>query len=412
MYLSGTSYEGISLKNSMKGTSVLNVEGVVKNENDMRQHVMEVVCDADHTGNRSTRKSISSVHICLDGNLMESYVRGQKSIAVSSGESEYVCMVGGCSERLFLKHCWKFMVGEECVLVCRSESSAARFLGGRLGIGRARHIEANLLWLQQKVAEKALTITPIPTELNPADIGTKYMSKVRLNGLKYIIKMVDYDSVRIGMHEYKELEAKEQMRRDMQKFPKKGGFTGRVAMVIALSLMRQSEGRKIQEEETPVVKFMFSEEIRAQMSPLFLCIALLAVIGALSLAMVAWFCGVKVMKMGQNMLAVRMSKENEALKKKIDEDEVENKSLKRINGLLRDENEKLKKVIESMKKSEETRKAVISEMENGRLSALQVKNVIQSLEKMKLWGNKGRRSLQCCHMPFHKATSFQYSHAV
>ena len=162
----------------------------------------------------------------------------------------------------------------------------------------------------------------------------------------------------------------------------------RVAMVIALSLMRQSEGRKIQEEETSVVKCMFSEEItegRAQRSPLFLCIALLAVIGALSLAMMVWFCGVKVMKMGQNMLAVRMSKENEALKKKIDEDEVENKNLKRINGLLRDENEKLKKVIESMKTSEQTRKAVISEMENGKLSALQGENVIQSLEKMKLW---------------------------
>ncbi len=251
------------------------------------------------------------------------------------------------------KDCWKFMVGEECMLVCRSDSSAARALAGRLGIGRGRHIEANLLWLQQKVAEEALTITPLPTA-NPADIGTKYMSKVRLNGLKYVIKMVDYDSVRIGVHEYKELEAKAQVRRDVQKFPNKGGFTGRVAMVIALSLMRQSEGRKIEEAGTSVVKFMFSEEItegRAQVSPLFLCIALLAVIGALSLAIAVWFCGVKVMKMGQNMLAVRMSKENEALKKKIDEDEVVNKNLKRINGLLRDENAKLKKVIESMKKS-------------------------------------------------------------
>ena len=81
-YLSGTSYEGILLKKSVKGTSVLNVDGVVKNENDMRDHVMEVVCDADYAGNQATRKSISSVHIYLDGNLMESYVRGQKSIAL------------------------------------------------------------------------------------------------------------------------------------------------------------------------------------------------------------------------------------------------------------------------------------------------------------------------------------------
>ena len=97
-YLSGPNYEVILLKKSLKRTRVLNVDGLVKNENDMRHHVMEVVCDADHAGNRSTRKSISSVQIYLDGNLMESCAPGQKSIALSSGESEYVCIHGGCSE--------------------------------------------------------------------------------------------------------------------------------------------------------------------------------------------------------------------------------------------------------------------------------------------------------------------------
>ena len=129
-------------------------------------------------------------------------------------------MVGGCSEGLFLKHCWKFICGEECRLVCKSDSSAARSLATRLGIGRTRHIEANLLWLQQKVAEKALMITPIPPELNPADIATKSLSEARLLGLKYIIIMVDYDGIRVGRHEYEEL------REDLQKFPNKGGITG------------------------------------------------------------------------------------------------------------------------------------------------------------------------------------------
>ena len=414
MYLSGTSYEGILLKKSVKGTSVLNVDGVVRNENDMRHHVMEVVCDADHAGNRATRKSLSSVHIYLDGNLMESYVRCQKSIALSSGESEYVCMVGGCSEGLFLKHCWGFMSGEDCMLVCRSDSSAARSLAGRLGIGRARHIEANLLWLQQKVAEKSLTITPIPTELNPADIGTKYMPKVRLNGLKYMIKMVDYGSHRIGIHEYKELEAKEQLRKDMQKFPKKGGFTGRVAMIIALSLMRQSEGRKIQ-EDISVVKFDFSEKLaggRAEMSPLFLCVALLAVVGALSLAMVFWFCGVRLVKVSQKMLAFKLSKENDEMKKEKEKIEVENDNLKKINSLLKDENEKLKKWIEDAKRADDTRRALVTEMEGGKLSALQVENVIKSLEKIELWVTRAGEAYHVASCRFtkppHSNTALKY----
>ena len=60
-----------------------------------------------------------------------------------------------------------------------------------VGIGEARHIAANLLWPQQKVKEKKLQITAIPTELNSDDVGTKRLSKTRLTGLKYVMKMVD-----------------------------------------------------------------------------------------------------------------------------------------------------------------------------------------------------------------------------
>ena len=127
-----------------------------------------------------------------------------------------------------------------------------------------------------------------------------------------------------------------------------------------------------------VVKFDFSEKLiesRAQMSQLFLCVALLAVVGALSLAMVVWFCGVRLMKMSQKMLALKLSKENEDVSEGI---EVENSNLKRINGLLKDEHEKLKEWIEDMKKSDDTRRAGITEMEGGKLAALQLENVIQS----------------------------------
>ena len=72
-------------------------------------HLLEIVCDADYAGQPDTRRSVSFVHIYLNGCLMESYVRCQRSIAFSSGESEYVAMVGGCSEWLFIKHCWQFL---------------------------------------------------------------------------------------------------------------------------------------------------------------------------------------------------------------------------------------------------------------------------------------------------------------
>ena len=105
-YLQGTCYDGILLAYSEKGASVLNVNGVGDADDEPQQrHLMEVGCDADHAGHRESRKSLYSVHIYLNGNLMESYVRSQRSIALSSGESEYVSMVGGASEGLFWRHC-------------------------------------------------------------------------------------------------------------------------------------------------------------------------------------------------------------------------------------------------------------------------------------------------------------------
>ena len=70
----------------------------------------------------------------MDGNLIEAKVRGQRSIALSSGESEYVAMVSGSI--------WEFLCGDVPDTVCRTDSSAARGMVGRIGVGRVRHIDA------------------------------------------------------------------------------------------------------------------------------------------------------------------------------------------------------------------------------------------------------------------------------
>ena len=193
-YLLGTIDEGILLEHGPKGRSVLNVnEDTHEWEDDSKANLLEVICEADYAGQQATRKSVSSVQLYLNGGLMESYVRCQRCIALSSGESEYVAMVGGCSEGLFLKHCWSFLTGEEINMVCRSDSSAARALAGRIGVGRTRHIAAGLLWLQEKTNAKELRVTGVPTAINVSDIGTKILSKARMKGLKFLIKMVDGD---------------------------------------------------------------------------------------------------------------------------------------------------------------------------------------------------------------------------
>ena len=65
-------------------------------------HLVEVLTDADYAGNRDDRKSTTSFQVFIDGNLIESRVRTQKAISLSSGESEFVAVVAGCSDGMLI----------------------------------------------------------------------------------------------------------------------------------------------------------------------------------------------------------------------------------------------------------------------------------------------------------------------
>ena len=60
------------------------------------------------------------------------------------------------------------------------DSSAARGMACKIGIGRMRTVEVRTLWLQEKVKRKLITINCVKGEQNVADIGTKGLSADRL----------------------------------------------------------------------------------------------------------------------------------------------------------------------------------------------------------------------------------------
>eukprot|EP00913_Durusdinium_trenchii_P014129 g13262.t1 len=158
------------------------------------------------------------------------------------------------------------------------DSSAARSLAGRVGVGRTRHIAAGLLWLQQKVGSKELRITGIPTAVNTSDIGTKVLSKAR-SGLKYLIKMINGDDEKIGYAEYQEIKMKEDLKKNTGKLAKTLGANARVAVVIALSLLQGGQGADTQELETEENEGTDTWWVR-----LLITMICLASVGALSLA--------------------------------------------------------------------------------------------------------------------------------
>ena len=112
-------------------------------------HVMEIFCDSDWAGNLH-RRSTTSVVILLNSLVVLSYSRTQTAVSLSSCEAEVLALTSGASEAmLLLKKIWMFMVGQETLLEARSDSSSGRQWLQRAGLGRLKHIDVRLCWLQQ-----------------------------------------------------------------------------------------------------------------------------------------------------------------------------------------------------------------------------------------------------------------------
>ena len=59
----------------------------------------------------------------------------------------------------------------------RVDSSAAKSMSERRGVGQTRHVQARFLWLQDKVAERELVVDKGNGKLNDADLVTKVQAR-------------------------------------------------------------------------------------------------------------------------------------------------------------------------------------------------------------------------------------------
>ena len=57
-----------------------------------------------------------------------------------------------------------------------TDATAAMGIARRLGIGKIRHLDTSLLWIQQKVRNKDIALTKVAGKENPGDSFTKYLS--------------------------------------------------------------------------------------------------------------------------------------------------------------------------------------------------------------------------------------------
>ena len=91
-----------------------------------------------------------------------------------SGEAEYYGIVKGASAGLGIKSALQDLGCSTKLMVC-TDSSAAKGVASRKGLGKVRHVEVNQLWVQEKVGDGEVELKKVDGQSNLADALTKYV---------------------------------------------------------------------------------------------------------------------------------------------------------------------------------------------------------------------------------------------
>ena len=144
--------------------------------------VLEIFVDSDWAGCPRTQKSTNGGCIMWNGACLKAWSTTQTVVAMSSGEAEYYAAVKGAAEGLAIQSMCRDL-GEEMKIKIYTDSSACKGVCNRAGVGRIRHMEVPLLWLQGKVRRGDVTLAKVAGVDNPADLMTKFLAGwgVRLN---------------------------------------------------------------------------------------------------------------------------------------------------------------------------------------------------------------------------------------
>ena len=146
----------------------------------------EAYVDSDWAGCRRSRKSTSGGILHFGGVAVRGWSSNQNVIALSSGEAEYYAALKGASSALGFQSMLRDL-GMQATITLYTDSSAARGIIHRAGLGKLRHLETGYLWLQSAVKAKKLQVRKVLGTENPADLMTKHLASADMR--KYLTKL-------------------------------------------------------------------------------------------------------------------------------------------------------------------------------------------------------------------------------
>ena len=109
----------------------------------------------------------------IGSHLIRAYSKTQSVVAKSSGESELYGIIRASTEGLGIVTLLKDFGVEDATVSIGIDATAAMGMAQRVGLNKVRHVEVDILWIQEQQARKLLPLRKIPGPRNPSDLCTK-----------------------------------------------------------------------------------------------------------------------------------------------------------------------------------------------------------------------------------------------
>ena len=135
---------------------------------------MDVYVDANWAACKRSRKSTSGGCAIVGSHCIKTWAKTQATVVESSAESELYVAVRRSAEGLGLITMANDF-GIELEVIVHMDANAAKGIVERQGLQKTRHIEVDILWLQEMRARRLLPLSKITGEDIPADLMTKNM---------------------------------------------------------------------------------------------------------------------------------------------------------------------------------------------------------------------------------------------
>ena len=127
------------------------------------------------------RKSVTCSQCVLGLHLIHASVGTQVTLALSSGEAEFTGSVRTATKALGVRSLGEDMGMKIKLIELGGDSTASKGMMSRTGVGRVRHLDVGLLWVQQRVERGEFRLRKLLGVDNSADLGTKDLSAELMN---------------------------------------------------------------------------------------------------------------------------------------------------------------------------------------------------------------------------------------